>query len=148
MRVYRASPAPNALLMENPGEAATVSVGDKLKIETDFETRSSLSLSLEQCWISDGSDLRQGAEVRSNPEDPRWLVWQGCPSNRNVSMSAVSSGGNYPSFAFRITDDHYKMKRVYIVCVIGLCSPGESIGGNIGKVTCKIMMKFEKVYNA
>jgi hypothetical protein len=43
--------------MENPADTATV--GDKLRVETDFETRSVLSLALEQCWISDGSDIRQ-----------------------------------------------------------------------------------------
>ena len=138
MRVFRFSPALTALLMENPGETATLSVGDKIKIETDFETRAYLSLALEQCWLSDGSDLRQGgpSQSRTSSNDPRWLVWQGCPSNANISMSSsTSSNGHYPSFSFQVTEDHYKMKRVYIVCLIGLCTPDDSLpAGNIGKV--------------
>jgi hypothetical protein len=49
-------------------------------------------------------------------------------------MSATSSSGNCPSFSFRVTADHHKLKKLYIVCLIGLCSPGESLGGNVGQV--------------
>ena len=95
MRVFRSSPAPSALLMEHPGESATLSVGDRIKIETDFETRSFLSLAIEQCWISDVSEPRLGLDVqgRQSPNDPRWLIWQGCPSNPNVTLSPTSSTG-------------------------------------------------------
>lgn len=136
MRVFRASPAPSALLMEHPGESATIAVGDKIKIETDFETRSFFNLAIEQCWLTDGSDLRNGVQGPTTPEDPRWLIWQGCPSSDNVTLSALSAIGNYPSFSFRVTDEHYKMKKVYIVCLIGLCTPvGSQPTGNIGKVS-------------
>lgn len=66
MRVFRSSPAPLALLMENPSDTATLAVGDKVRVETEFETRSILSLALEQCWITDGSDLHQGVQVCRN----------------------------------------------------------------------------------
>lgn len=131
MKVLRTSPAPLALLMENPGDTSSVKVGDKIRVETDFETRSFLSLALEQCWLTDGSDLQNGVQVRTDPNDPRWLMWRGCPSNSNITTSL---SGNFPTFSFTITEDHHRLKRMYIVCLIGLCSPGDSLGGNIGQV--------------
>jgi len=121
--------------MENPGDTATLAVGDKIRIETDFETRSIFSLALEQCWITDDVELHQGVPSMTGSADPRWLIWQGCPSNSNVSMAVTS--GNFPTFSFTVNEDHHKMKRVYIVCLIGLCSPGENLGKNIGQVSHK-----------
>ena len=136
MRVFRSSPAPSALLMEHPGESATITVGDKIKVETDFETRSFFNLAIEQCWLTDGSDLRNGVQGSKTPENSRTLIWQGCPSNDNVSLSALSAAGNFPSFSFRVTEEHHKMKKVYIVCLIGLCTPiGSEPTGNIGMVS-------------
>ncbi len=134
MRVFRSSPAPPALLMEHPGESATISVGDKIKVQTDFETRAFFSLAVEQCWLSDGSDLWVGAQGPQTPDDPRWLIRQGCPINKNVSMYLTATT-DYPTFAFRVSEEHYKMRKFYIVCLMGLCTPlGFVPSGNIGQV--------------
>ena len=43
--------------------------------------------------------------------------------------------GHYPSFSFQVSEEHHKLKRVYIVCLIGLCAPpGVATGGNVGEV--------------
>ena len=70
MRVFRSSPAPVALLMENPSDTATLAVGDRVRVETDFETRFIFSLALEQCWITDGTDLHLGVQVLTLILDP------------------------------------------------------------------------------
>ncbi len=60
MQLFRTSPAPLTLLSEKAGITATVSLGDKLKVVTSFETKWDFSLTIEKCWISDKLDSKPG----------------------------------------------------------------------------------------
>ena len=49
----RKRPSQPELLVSNPNEHATVLLGDRLKVQTDLASKSFLSLTVEQCWVSD-----------------------------------------------------------------------------------------------
>ena len=118
------------VLVTTPNDKATVSVGDQLKVETDFKTRAFLSLAIEQCWIADHAH----ADERTVSED-KWLIYEGCPSTPNVTMFPLPLGTN-PAFAFSVTDEHRKMGKFYLFCIMGLCSPVQELtGGNLGSVS-------------
>ena len=131
------------VLVTNPNDQATVSVGDQLKVQTDFKTRAFLSLSIEQCWIADHAN----ADERTVSED-KWLVYQGCPATEDVTMFPLPLGTN-PAFAFNVTDEHRKMGQFYLFCIMGLCSPVEELtGGNLGSVSsCTSVMQFIKQFS-
>lgn len=119
------------VLVSRRGQPATVSVGDQLKVQTDFKTRSLLSLVIEHCWIAD----HEAADQRHLAAEDQWLLYEGCPANDNVTLLPTPLATN-PAFAFSVTDEHRAMGQVYIFCIIGLCSPVESLtSGNLGLCT-------------
>ncbi len=118
------------ILASHPGDSATVSVGDQLKVQTDFETRSFFSLMIEQCWVS--NQVKDDDPPHLSEED-RWLIYEGCAVSDNVTLFPTPLGTN-PAFAFTVTEAHRRMGKIYIYCRIGLCTPVEISSGNIVKV--------------
>jgi hypothetical protein len=118
------------VLVSRPDDQATVSVGDQLKVQTDFKTRSLLSVMIEQCWIADHS----AADQRHLAAEDQWLIYEGCSANKNVTMFPTPLGTN-PAVAFTVNDEHRRMGQIYVFCIMGLCSPLESLtSGNLGMV--------------
>lgn len=72
MQVFRTSPAPLTLLSEKSGVPATVSIGDKLKVVTSFETKWDFSLTIEKCWISDKPDAKPGQVTITKITNPNF----------------------------------------------------------------------------
>lgn len=120
------------ILVTRPDDQATVNVGDQLKVQSDFKTRSFLSLMIEKCWIADHAS----ADQRSISED-KWLIYEGCPTSKNLTMLPTPMGSD-PAFAFSVTEEHLRMGQFYIFCIMGLCSPVESLtSGNLVMVSMK-----------
>lgn len=123
----RKRPSQPELLVSHPNEHATVLLGDRLKVQTDLASKSFLSLTVEQCWVSDNPSAD-----RRFIEDYQWLISDACPSNANVTMFPTKMGAN-PAFAFEVTEAHRRMGQIYLFCIIGLCSPIKSLTtGNLG----------------
>ena len=116
-------------LVSHRTESADVALGDELRVQTDFETRSPLSLAIEQCWISQNSKAVDGPS-----SGEQILIENGCPwPGSNVSIDASSVN---PSFAFRVSETHLQLRKMYIFCLIGLCSPDKILAeGNLKLVS-------------
>ncbi|CAB4055920.1 unnamed protein product [Lepeophtheirus salmonis] len=67
-------------------------------------------------------------------EEDLWLIWEGCPSHENITVFSTLGGRN-PSFAFTVSKEIAKMRKFYIFCVLGLCSPLATNNGNLKKCT-------------
>jgi hypothetical protein len=125
----------NVLILESRDESADVAFGDRLTVRTDFETRSFLNLALNKCWISEHPDPteRPGA-------GEMLLVVNGCPATAaggEENVVVVGSATDKPKFSFTVTERLARLRRMYVFCVIGLCSPLESLaGGNVNMVRC------------
>ena len=48
----RKRPQQPEVLVTKPNQHATVLLGDRLKVQTDLASKSFLSLTVEQCWVS------------------------------------------------------------------------------------------------
>ena len=117
------------ILVARPDDHATVFVGDHLKVQTDFKTRLPASLMIEKCWISNHADA-----VDRSLDTGKFLIYEGCPTNKNVTMLPVPYGTN-PSFTFAVNAEHRRMGQIYIFCVLGLCTPIKSLtSGNLIEV--------------
>lgn len=115
------------VLVSKPNDRATVSVGDQLKVQTVFASQTVLSLMIEECWVSD----HPGADKHSVPSHHR-LIEEGCSVSKNVTMFPTPLG-TQPAFVFEVTNEHRRMSQIYLFCIIGLCSPVESLTtGNLG----------------
>lgn len=130
--VDRQSQGGSELLAQTRSDSANVSPGDILRVRTDFETRAALKLAIEKCWLSpspavataDGAD--ESDEERTFP-----LVDKGCSAGSNVTVLSTQDGLN-PSFILRLGENLLALRRIYIFCRLGLCSPVESLAtGNI-----------------
>ena len=110
-------------------DPSSLTVGDVLRVDTNFETRTPLLLAIESCWIS-----RSNADEGSPGVDDLFLISGGCPIN-NVSLSSTALGN--PSFTFAITKSFLRLRpSFYLFCQIGLCSPpGLGQEGNVGEVS-------------
>ena len=109
----------------------TVFVGDELKVETKFKKQISapMSLAVEKCWVTNQ------LEDRRHIAQDDWLIRRGCPAHQNVTMLSISEGQT-PSFTFQVSQRHRQMGEIYLVCVIGLCSPFEFLTkGNLELVS-------------
>ena len=125
----RKRPLHSQVLVSLPDDHATVYVGDHLKVETDFKTRLPASLMIEKCWIADHPDA-----VDRSLGNEKFLIYEGCPANKNVSMFPVPLGTN-PGFTFSVTDEHRRMGQIYVFCIMGLCTPLKSLtSGNLIEV--------------
>ena len=128
------------LLTGKYSPSVTVRVGDEIVVSTYFETRLSFGLAIEKCWLSD----HIAADTRTISDDD-WLVYEGCPPGianggsanfNNVTMLPTLSEESGPSFSFKITHWHAQKKRkIYIKCLMGLCSSMNVGTGNIGTVS-------------
>ena len=124
------------VLVARPDDHATVFVGDHLKVQTDFKTRLPASLMIEKCWISNHPDA-----VDRSLDTGKFLIYEGCPANKNVTMLPVPYGTN-PSFTFAVNAEHRRMGQIYIFCVLGLCTPVKSLtSGNLIEVIPFFVLK-------
>ncbi|XP_071750219.1 transforming growth factor beta receptor type 3 [Lepeophtheirus salmonis] len=126
-RINKKRPEP---LVKEFGQTAQLQIGDTIKVQTSFETRALLNLALERCWLADHSSPDSELLL----EEDLWLIWEGCPSHENITVFSTLGGRN-PSFAFTVSKEIAKMRKFYIFCVLGLCSPLATNNGNLKKCT-------------
>ena len=138
--VFHLDGRPSSVLSRR-GDAAVASVGEEARVSVSFDTRASLRLALEKCWLTAYED---GGYYDADSGD-RLLVKEGCPvlsddGGANVTLLPNGGGGGEggpldPSFSFRLTPLARPAKRVYLMCLMGLCSPEQSASGlNVGQV--------------
>ncbi len=130
----------DVLIVERRGETGDVTLGDKISVHTSFETKAFLNLALETCWVSAHPDK----EARPGRGDVV-LVSEGCAVGPHVEITA---GGmmDKPQFAFNVTQRMARLRNLYVFCLIGLCSPIQSMaGGNLNMVIKRPAWKFSKV---
>lgn len=120
---------PPEVLVTKTEDSAHVAVGDQLKVQTNFVTRSYISLAIERCWISDKPAEHQAMYDRNN-----YLIYEGCPADKNVTMFPQPLG-KFPAFAFEVTEAHARKDAIYLYCIMGLCSTVKSMtSGNLAMV--------------
>ena len=79
-----------------------------------------------------------GGEEDGGEADDLLLISEGCPvpgNTANVSLSRGGGGRGGPSFSFRLTERHSALRRVYLACLIGLCSSSGG-GGDLKVARC------------
>ena len=100
--------------------------GDHLIARTEAELNMGLNLALDKCWISSRPDdlMPRGADGEL------LLVDGGCPAAGGVRVFGGPS--ERPGLAFDVTDSMARLQRVYLFCLVGMCSPSEAFArGNL-----------------
>ena len=128
------------VLLTDRLSVANVNVGDRIKVSANFETRFFYGIAIEKCWLSN----HDASDEKSLSDDNNWLVWKGCPPNvanddfkneNNVTMLPNPSRSS-PSFTFDVTRRQADMRKIYIFCLMGLCSSKQIKAGDVGGVSC------------
>ena len=117
----------SVIILEERGEQADVAFGDQLIARTEAELNMGLNLALDKCWISARPDdlMPRGREAGE-----LLLVDGGCPAAGGVKVFGGPS--ERPGLAFEVTESMAKLQRVYIFCLVGMCSPNEAFArGNL-----------------
>lgn len=141
LKVYASTPQASAkaaaanstsvLILSERKEKGSVRVGQRLRVALDLPS-TAFGLSAEKCWLSERASSDQD-KVNEN----RLLVWDGCPptdpySNvNNVEFVTSSTSPAFPAFAFDVTRQHLRMRKIYIFCLVGLCKADKKQPGKI-----------------
>ena len=124
------------IILEERGEQADVAFGDHLIARTEAELNMGLNLALDKCWVSSRPDdltPRGGREAAGE----LLLVDRGCPAGGSGGGGVRVFGGpsERPGLAFQVTESMARLQRVYIFCLVGMCSPSKAFArGNLNLV--------------